>query len=483
MKESKTFDLEMKKKLFLACFSVVCVSFVWAQEADPIIMTIGDKAISRSEFEYIYNKNRNVSSSQQLSLGDYMQLFINFKLKVAEAESLGLDTTSAFLSEFRGYRQQVAADYLTDKQADEAYVQAQYDSLMERGEWTCVRLAHIFKYVPQSAPDSRRVQAKATMDSLYKCLQNGERFADLARKYSDDQQSAPNGGMIGWVQRHRAIPEFEKVAFEIPAGTYSEPFSTVNGFHIIMKYEQDTASVDNVRSAILALRSRQGLLPMGRIAKARELRARYGLDGMNDQEVLEWGDKNLEKNEPTFAHLMQEYRDGILLFEISKQSVWDKAGEDVAGLTAYFEENRAKYDWDEPRFKGIVVHTRDKATLKKVKKLLKKTDFAQWSETIRSQFNTNDSIAVRAQIGIFTKGLNKFVDKKCFKGGKPEPIKDFPYNAVIGKKLKKPEVYTDVRGKVTSDYQAYLENQWIVNLQKKYPVTIYREVLQTVNKH
>ena len=117
----------MKKKLFLACFSVVCVSFVWAQEADPIIMTIGDKAISRSEFEYIYNKNRNVSSSQQLSLDDYMQLFINFKLKVAEAESLGLDTTSAFLSEFRGYRQQVAADYLTDKQADEAYVQAQVD--------------------------------------------------------------------------------------------------------------------------------------------------------------------------------------------------------------------------------------------------------------------------------------------------------------------------------------------------------------------
>lgn len=473
----------MKKKLFLVCLSAILGVPTWAQDVDPVIMTIGGKPILRSEFEYIYNKNRTATSSKPLSLEDYVQLFVNFKLKVAEAESLGLDTMSAFRTEFEGYRQQVASTYLTDERADEAYVQAQYDSLMQKGEWTCVRLAHIFKYVPQNASEAQRMQAEHTIDSIYSCLQRGENFGDLARKYSDDPQSAPNGGMIGWVQRHRAIPKFEEVAFSIPVGTYSEPFSTVNGFHIVMKYAQDTATVDNVRNAILALRARKGLLPAGKVAKAQELRLQYGLDGMSDAEVLDWADRNLEKNEPAFAHLMQEYSDGILLFEISKSSVWDKAGEDTTGLAAYFEANRSKYDWKEPRFKGAVLHTRDKATQKELKKLLKKTDFSQWGEAIRSQFNTKDSIAVRAQIGIFTKGLNKYVDKKCFKGEKVEPLADFPYTLVMGEKLKSPESYEDVRGEVTSDYQTYLEKEWIAGLQKKYPVVIDEEVLKTVNNH
>jgi peptidyl-prolyl cis-trans isomerase SurA len=479
----QTFDLKMKKKLFLVCLSAVCSVHVWAQDVDPVIMTIGNKPISRSEFEYIYNKNQNASSSQKLSLDDYVQLFVNFKLKVAEAESLGLDTTSSFRTEFLGYRQQVASAYLTDEAADEAYVQAQYDSLMDEGEWTCVRLAHIFKYVPQNATEAQRSQAEHTIDSIYACLQRGEKFADLARICSDDRQSATNGGMIGWVQRHRAIPKFEEVAFALPVGTYSEPFTTVNGFHIVMKYAQDTATVDNVRNAILALRAKKGLLPVGKIVKARELREKYSLEGMDDAEVLEWADQNLEKIEPAFAHLMQEYRDGILLFEISKQTVWDKAGEDTTGLVSYFEANRANYAWDEPRFKGAAMHTRDKATRKKLKKLLKKNDFSQWSELIRTQFNTNDSIAVRAQIGVFTKGLNKFVDEECYKGDKAEPLKDFPYTLVMGEKLKAPEAYTDVKGQVTSDYQAFLEKEWIAGLQKKYPVVIDREVLKTVNNH
>lgn len=461
----------------------MCGASIWAQDVDPVIMTVGDKTILRSEFEYLYNKNQNASGDQRLSLEDYIQLFINFKLKVAEAESLGLDTTSSFRTEFLGYRQQVASAYLTDEQADEAYVQSQYDSLMEVGEWTCVRLAHIFKYVPQNATESQRMQSEHLIDSVYECLQRGEKFADLARNYSDDRQSASNGGMIGWIQRHRAIPKFEEVAFALPVGTYSKPFSTVNGFHIIMKYAQDTATIDNVRSAILALRAKQGLLPAGKVAKACELRDKYALDGMDDSEVLEWADQNLEKIEPAFAHLMQEYRDGILLFEISKQNVWDKAGEDTTGLVSFFEANKTSYTWDEPRFKGAALHTRDKTTRKKLKKLLAKNDFSQWSELIRTQFNARDSIAVRAQIGVFTKGVNKYVDEDCFKGEKAEPLEDFPYTLVMGEKLSAPEAYTDVRGQVTSDYQVYLEKEWIEGLRRKYPVVINKEVLETVSVH
>lgn len=456
-----------------------------AQEADPVLMTIAGKPITRSEFEYIYNKNQHATGNKQLSLEEYVQLFVNFKLKVAEAEALGLDTTASFRNEFQGYRQQVAASYLNDEEADKAYAQQQYDSLMETGEWTCVRLAHIFKYVPQQASQKEKDSAVQKMDSIYSALQAGADFNELARLHSDDKQSAPQGGNIGWVQRHRSIPEFEKVAFEMPTGTYSEPFTSVNGIHIIMKYAQDTATFANVEKAIQNLRVRKGLLPAGQMAVAQNLRKQYGLSDMDDKQVLEWADKNLEKNNPDFAHLMQEYRDGILLFDASKSQVWDKAGENKEVLEAYFNENKKQYDWDEPRFKGIVVHTKDKKDIKRIKKLLKKTDYSQWSEEIRKQFNPNkDSITVRAQIGIFTKGLSKYVDEAYFKGEKAEPMKDFPYSAIIGKRLKKgPESYMDVRGQVTADYQNYLEEKWIEELRTKYPVTIDKEILKTINSH
>lgn len=474
----------MSKNLFLSCLMTACGAVVFAQQNDPVLMTINNKPVTRSEFEYIYNKNRSVNAGEQLSLDDYATLFVNFKLKVAEAESLGLDTTRSFREEFAGYRQQVAAGYLTDPEADEAYARQQYDSLRNTGEWNRVKVAHIFKYLPQNASEETQRRLQVTIDSIYTALQNGASFAELAKANSDDRNSAAGGGMLPWISRGQAIPEFEKVAFELPVNSYSKPFTSFNGFHIVQKYDQTVVEYEKVKEGILAARSRQGLMSKGQESMAEKLRREYGLENMTDKEVLEYEDARLEKKYPDFAHLMNEYRDGILLFEISKDQVWDRAGEDVEGLRVYFAAHKQNYNWEEPRFKGIVVHTKDKATQKKVKQLLKKTPYSQWGEKVQQTFNTKDSIAVRAQIGLFVKGMNKYVDAAYFKGEKADPIKDFSLYLVYGKMLKKgPEDYQDVRGQVTADYQTYLEKQWIEQLKKKYAVVIYEEVLETVNKH
>ncbi len=473
----------MRKNLFLSCMLMACSAVTFAQQNDPVLMTVNNKPVTRSEFEYIYNKNRSISSSEQLSLDDYVKLFVNFKLKVAEAEASGLDTTRSFRDEFAGYRQQVAAGYLTNPEADEAYAKEQYDSLQLKGEWERVKVAHIFKYLPQNAPEEVKERLQVTIDSIYNALQNGASFAELAKKCSDDRNSAAGGGMLPWISHGQAIPEFEKVAFELPLNTYSKPFTSFNGYHIIMKYEQDELPYAQVKDMILATRARQGMMSKGQESLATQLRQEYNLGSMDDKGVLEYENNRLEEKYPDFAHLMQEYRDGILLFEVSKQKVWDRAGEDVPGLTSYFAANKKKYVWDAPRFKGIVVHTKDEASAKEVQKLLKKTDNTQWAEKIQQTFNTKDSIAVRAQIGLFAKGANKYVDDVEFKGAKAEPMKDFPYFFVYGKMQKKPLVYTDVRGQVTADYQGYLETQWIEQLKEKYPVVINQEVLKTVNNH
>ena len=474
----------MRKNLFLSCM-MACGVVVFAQQNDPVLMTIDNKPVTRSEFEYIYNKNRSVNTGEQLSLDDYVGLFINFKLKVAEAQSLGLDTTRAFQNEFEGYRQQVAAGYLTDTDADEAYAHQQYDSLAQCGEWTRVRVAHIFKYLPQNAPEVMKERLQVTMDSIYNALQNGASFAELAKKCSDDRNSSAEGGMLPWISRRQAIPEFEKVAFELAPNTYSRPFTSFNGFHLVMKYNQEEAPFEKVKDAILSMRVRQGLMSKGQEVLVAKLRNEYGLDSnYSDQQVLEYEDKRLEVKYPDFAHLMQEYKDGILLFEISKEQVWDRAGEDTVGLATYFAAHKRKYDWDAPHFKGVVVHSRDKATMKKAKQMLKKSEYPEWGEILQKSFNTKDSIAVRAQIGLFVKGTNKYVDAKYFKGEAAEPIKDFPFILIYGKMLKKsPEVYTDVKGQVIADYQNFLEAQWIDQLKKKYTVIINQDVLKTVNNH
>ena len=86
-------------------------------ENDPVIMTINGNPVSKSEFEYIYNKNNSANSIDKKTLDEYVDLFINFKLKVEEAKAQGIDTTEAFVKEYSGYRAQLAKPYLVDKSA------------------------------------------------------------------------------------------------------------------------------------------------------------------------------------------------------------------------------------------------------------------------------------------------------------------------------------------------------------------------------
>ena len=86
--------------------------------------------------------------------------------------------------------------------------------------------------------------------------------------------------------------------------------------------------------------------------------------------------------------------------------------------------------------------------------------------------------------GVFKKGDNKAVDKWAFKtNAEVKQQKDFPYGGVVGKMLKKPQTYTDVRGVVVADYQKEKEDEWIRALRQKYPVEIYQDVVNTVNNH
>lgn len=200
-----------------------------------------------------------------------------------------------------------------------------------------------------------------------------------------------------------------------------------------------------------------------------------------EQRILAYEDSRLEEKYPEFGHLMREYHDGILLFEISNQKVWEKAVEDQEGLEAYFKANKASYKWDKPRFKGALIHCADEATAKKAKKMAGKLKADSLAIVLKRTFNNDSTSLIKVEQGLYVMGEYALTDKLVFKSGEWTPGKSYPVVFTKGKVLKKgPEEYSDVRGAVIGDYQNHLEKEWIKELKQKYPVSIFGEHLQSL---
>ena len=117
------------KKLIIATLALIGAMQLSAQ--NEVLMTINGEPVTKAEFEYIYNKNNSDNAIDKKTLDEYVDLFVNFKLKVAEAKAQGLDTTPAFKRELNGYRKQLAKPYLTDSELEDALYQEAYSHFSE----------------------------------------------------------------------------------------------------------------------------------------------------------------------------------------------------------------------------------------------------------------------------------------------------------------------------------------------------------------
>lgn len=193
--------------------------------------------------------------------------------------------------------------------------------------------------------------------------------------------------------------------------------------------------------------------------------------------VLEAERADLAANNPTYRNLLNEYRDGMLLFEISDRNVWTKAKQDKEGLAKYFADHKSEYTWDKPRYKSFVVFATSDSVANLAKAYLLDNHVAvdKVVETMRKQFPKD----VKVEKVIAAQGENPITDYLGFGGKKPEPRGKwrvyFPY---LDKILNAPEEPADVRGAVTTDYQNYLEEQWVAELAKRYPAKINKKVLK-----
>lgn len=465
---------------------LLCWSVAYAQQEDPVVMKVNGVPVTRSEFEYSYNKNNSEDVIDKKSVDEYVDLFVNYKLKVAAAYDARLDTLSSFKREFAMYRDQQVRPAFVEDSALVAEAREVYDNTKERiGSRGLIKPAHILLYVEQKAPKDKLEKARLQADSIYNALKGGADFAGLARKFSKDPGSAKNGGELPWLQPGQTLKEFEDAAYALKKGEMSQPVLSPVGYHIIlMKDRKQFEPFDTLKADILKFLEARGVRERVVDKKIAQLVSESG-GKLTKEDVLANKTAELEAGDPDLKNLIREYHDGLLLYEISNRMVWDKAAKDEKGLEAYFKKNKKKYYWDEPRYKGMAYHVKQKDDVEAVRDCVKDIPFDKWAEKLRSTFNNDSVLRIRVEKGIFKKGDNAFIDKMVFKKDTVvNQLKNFPIDAVYGKLLKrKPDSYEDVRGLVTADYQDMLERQWVAELRKKYPVEVYYDKLKTVNKH
>ena len=453
--------------------------------ADPVIMTIAGKPVPRSEFEYSFNKNNADGVIDKKTVEEYVPLFVNYKMKVQAALDEHMDTLSSFLQEFRQYRdEQLRPSYVTDGDVEREARKVYEQEKSRLGGKDLVRPAHIFLQLRQDATQQAQDAARQRIDSISEALRQGADFAEMV-KLSDDKRSAARGGELGWVGPGSLYKEMEDGIYPLGVGQVSEPVLSPAGWHIFKMLERKQLEpFEQLKDNIVKAIERQGVRDY--IARQKIDSLVKATEGMTQAQLMDQRAEELSAQDDDMRYLIQEYHDGLLFYEISNREVWDKAQKDTVGLEQWFKKHRKQYKWDEPRFKGIAYHTREAADVEAVKQCVKKLPFKEWGERLRLTFNadTTQGIRIRVEKGIFRQGDNALVDSIVFKKDTlTKAVKNYPYDAVYGKKLKKPEEWTDVSGQVVSDLQEELERQWVARLRKRYTYTVDEQVLGTVNKH
>ncbi len=240
----------LRSTLFFAC--CCAVSLVYAQRDNAVLMTVDGQPISAGEFEQVYLKNIDlVADDAQKDISGYLELFKNYKLKIAEAERLGYQNRPELKSELQGYEDQLADSYMTDAPVTDALVKEAYDHMVNE-----VRASHIMIALSPNASPEDTLKAWNRISAIRNKIIGGEDFEKLAKANSEDPSVRTNGGDLGWFNAFRMVYPFEKAAYNTPVGEVSPIIRTRYGYHILkttdMRKSQGEVEVAHIMVALNA---------------------------------------------------------------------------------------------------------------------------------------------------------------------------------------------------------------------------------------
>ena len=221
------------KRFFFTCIFSIFIGIIGHTQNDTeaVIMTLENENITLGDFEYIFRKNNNEEITTQAALDEYIQLFVNYKLKVKAAKDAKLDTNKAFIAELKGYRKQLARPYLTDSDLLDKLTKQAYDR-----KQTEVKAKHILVQVVLDAEPADTLIAWNKINTLRdRVTSGGEDFETVAKgsEGSEDPSVKDNGGDLGFFSAFQMVYPFEEAAYNTEPGNISQILRTRYGYHIL----------------------------------------------------------------------------------------------------------------------------------------------------------------------------------------------------------------------------------------------------------
>jgi peptidyl-prolyl cis-trans isomerase SurA len=198
-----------------------------------------------------------------------------------------------------------------------------------------------------------------------------------------------------------------------------------------------------------------------------------------NENLIKFENGRLEKKYPDFRNLMNEYRDGILLFDLTDQKVWSRATKDTVGLKEFYESNKTKYMWED-RLEATIYTIKDPGMAQKVRNFIKS---GLSDEALLKEINVDTTKTLKIESGKYARKENKYIDAIAWTPGLSADLPANPGTVIVNvKKVLVPEVKSmnEARGLITNDYQNYLEKVWVEYLQKKYTVKVNKDVLSRI---
>ena len=195
------------------------------------------------------------------------------------------------------------------------------------------------------------------------------------------------------------------------------------------------------------------------------------------EQLIAFYNDNLENEFPEFKNVMDEYRDGLLLFDLMEKEIWEKSKTDTIGLKKYYEANKSKYNWKE-RYDVDILSSTDTKVIQEAQKMLQK---GKSIEAIKAKFNKDDKVAIMGKSGLFEKNHDVLDKIPAISKGVNNLYKDANYSFVVNVKSIKPaetKEFEDCKSRVINDYQQYLEATWVDELKKEFSVKVDQDVFE-----
>lgn len=650
----------MFKTYFFWVLALSVISLNAQKLESQTLLTIDGTNYDAGTFMRVYSKNLDiVKDDTQKDIDNYMQLYIDYRLKLMQAYELKLHEDEDYKKELSNYRTTLAQGFLTDNEVTDALVQEAY----ERSK-TELKGRHILITVAAAASPQDTLQAWNRIQDLKKELDRGVDFAQLAKDKSEDP-GAGNGGDLGWFGPFKMVYEFENAAYKTQKGRYSNPFRTDFGYHIIKiedvrpargevtvahimtfdtkdssektaekrlkeiykqfeegaKFEQLAREFsDDVNSAnkggklnrfgtgglnsvifedvafnltvsdpvskpfqseygwhIVKLLEKHPLQPLKEIKKTlterikKDTRARRittaftdklknqykatvnantfkeiaanvtdsvlvgkwensknfknykepvitmtgavktagdfyefleqqqktnfkqypsknekvkeSFDNFFERTLIDFYDQNLEQDNSDFAFVYNEYKEGILLFNLLETKIWNRAKEDSLGQLAYFEKHKEKYSWKR-RLDIILTQNSTLETAKQVKQMLENK---KPLPEIKDSLNTDGRTMVTITTGVVEDNFNRLPPDFVAQKGVSKIYEDVETNFFKVIEVKeiiepKPKTFEEAKGNVINDYQQQLEKDWQNSLRDGRKIEVNKKVFNQVKK-